>query len=65
MTLFRDKDGNISSKRVAGYFGLGVAGALTFVAMIRTNPGSAVQLVTAWLGFVAIALGITVAERKN
>ena len=65
MTLFRDKDGNVSSKRVAGFSGLAIALGLTVAAMFKQDPASTVQLVTTWLGFVAIALGITVAERKS
>lgn len=63
--LLHDVNGNLSSKRVAGYFGLSVAFALTVIALFFDDQGNAVSMLYAWLGFAAGALGLGVFEKKQ
>lgn len=65
MSLFKDVNGNVSSKRIAGYSGLIVAIGLTIFSLFFDKTGNAKEMLNAWLLFVGGALGITVAERKK
>lgn len=63
-TMLQDKDGNISSKRIAGFISFGVAVVLSVVALMWAgNAEIASDLVKMFLTFSAAVLGVSVAER--
>lgn len=63
--LLHDVNGNLSSKRVAGYAGLIVSLALTVIALFVDHEGNAVGMLYAWLGFSSAALIGGVFEKKQ
>ena len=65
MTLFKDVNGNLSSKRVAGFSGLLISVVLTITALFFDKTGNAQSMLSAWLLFSGGALGVTVAERAK
>jgi hypothetical protein len=62
MTLLQDVNGNTSSKRVAGFFALGVSFALTVLSFFKPVSPS---LLYQWLGFASLALLGGLLEKKN
>ena len=65
MSLFKDVNGNLSSKRIAGYSGFLVATILTIMALFFDTSGNAKDMLSTWLIFSGGCLGITVAERAK
>jgi len=62
MSLFQDVNGNISSKRVAGFFALFVAFGLTIMSFITEVKDA---MIYQWLGFASLALLGGLLEKKN
>lgn len=65
MTLFKDVNGNISSKRVAGFSALFISLVLTGMALFIDNGDIAQGMLYAWLGFASACLVGGVFERKQ
>ena len=62
-TILQDQNGNMSSKRLAGYIGFGVSVGLAVVALMwADNAEIAVDLVKSFLTFSAGLLGLGVVE---
>lgn len=60
--LLQDKGGKVSSKRIAGYIGLGV---MCFVSVWHVVKGGDVsRLMWPWAVFVGAVFGVTVLEKK-
>ena len=63
MSLFRDINGNISSKRVAGFIALGTALGITIASLLGV-PNTDVMLYQ-WLGMASLALLGGLLEKKT
>lgn len=63
--LLEDKEGNLSSKRVAGYAGMIVAFILSLIFVFREFGPDITGLIYAWLGFASACLVGGVFERKQ
>lgn len=63
MNTLQDVNGNTSSKRIAGFIGLGSALAFSFMHVFKA--GDYMNLVVAWLGFAGTALLGTLLERPG
>lgn len=63
--VMKDKNGNDSSKRLAGFVGMGAALALTIVAVIMNSSADVTGMLYAWLGFASACLIGGVFEKKD
>jgi len=62
MNTLQDKNGNTSSKRVAAFVALAVAVIVTGYTLITKTAEQNVQILTPWLMFAGVCLGIAGAE---
>lgn len=62
--ISQDVNGNKSSKRIAGFVGLGAALVLTVLAVVMDSVTDVTGMLYAWLGFTSALLIGTVFEKK-
>lgn len=62
--ILDDANGNKSSKRIAGFVGMGAALALTIVAVVMNSSADVTGMLYAWLGFASACLIGGVFEKK-
>lgn len=65
MSYLRDKNGKLSSKRIAGYTGLLIGFILTVLAVFFNKSGSAKDMLSTWLIFSGTCLGVGVFEKAE
>ncbi len=61
--LLKDASGHVSSKRMAGFIGLGVMAAISIYAILK-EPSQVGNIIWPWAVMVGAMFGATVLEKK-